>query len=122
MDKGEIIGLQSVSDFQVNYYDSTLVLRFNMVETGNLPKACILKSILDSFFEQSYIHFMENGQFTFLTVIISRNTMYMDSPLAIYTENDGIVSLMHCEEWNSVFFMRIEYSESSLKFTVLGQS
>ena len=65
---------------------------------------------------------MENGQFTFLTVIISRNTMYMDSPLAIYTENDGIVSLMHCEEWNSVFFMRIEYSESSLKFTVLGQS
>ena len=48
--------------------------------------------------------------------------MYMDSPLAIYTENDGIVSLMHCEERNSVFFMRIEYSESSLKFTVLGQS
>ena len=48
--------------------------------------------------------------------------MYMDSSMAIYTENDGIMSLMHCEEWNSVFSMRIEYSESSLKFTVFGQS
>ena len=103
MDKWEIIGLQSVSDFQVNYYDSTLVFRFNLVETGNLSKACLLKSILYSFFDQSYIHFMENGQFTFLTVIIPRNTMYMDSPLAIYTKNDGIVSLMHCEERNSLF-------------------
>ena len=67
----------------------------------------------------TYIH---SRQFTFLTIKIPRNTMYMDSPLAIYTENDGIVSLMHCEEWNSVFFMRIEYSESSLKFPVLDQS
>ena len=65
---------------------------------------------------------MENGQFTFLTIIIPRNTMYMDSPMAIYTENDGIVSLMHCEEWNFVFSLRIEYSESSLKLTVFGQS
>ena len=44
--------------------------------------------------------------------------MYMDSPLAIYTENDGIASLMHCEEWNFVSFIRIEYSESSLKYGV----
>ena len=43
--------------------------------------------------------------------------MYMDSPMAIYTENDGIVSLMHCEEWNFISFIGIEYSESSLKFT-----
>ena len=51
----------------------------------------------------------------FLTVKIPRKTMYMDPPLAIYTHKDGIVSLMHCEEWNSVSFIRIEYSESSLK-------
>ena len=45
MDKWEIIGLQSVSDFQVNYYDSTVVLRFNLVETGNLSKVCILGDV-----------------------------------------------------------------------------
>ena len=48
--------------------------------------------------------------------------MYMDSPLAIYTQNDGIVSLMHCQEWNSVSFIRLEFSESSLKCNVLGES
>ena len=48
----------------------------------------------------TYIH---SRQFTFLTIKIPRNTMYMDSPLAIYTENDGIAGLMHCEEWNSLF-------------------
>ena len=58
---------------------------------------------------------MENCQFTFLTITIPRNTMYVDSPLAIYTQNDGVVSLMHCKEWNSVSFIRVEYSESSLK-------
>ena len=70
----------------------------------------------------TYIHSIDNGQLVFLAVIIPRKTMYKDSPLATYTHNDGIVSLMHCEEWSSVCFIAIEYSESSLKKIVLGQS
>ena len=31
--------------------------------------------------------------------------MYIDSSFAKFTKNDGILSLMHCEEWNSVFFL-----------------
>ena len=42
MGKWEIIGLHSVLDFQVNYYDCILVLRFNLVEIGNLFQTCIL--------------------------------------------------------------------------------
>ena len=26
--------------------------------------------------------------------------MFIDSPLATLTENDGIITLMHCQEWN----------------------
>ena len=26
--------------------------------------------------------------------------MHMDSPMVTYSKNDGIISLMHCQEWN----------------------
>jgi len=26
--------------------------------------------------------------------------MFIDSPLATLTKNDGIITLMHCQEWN----------------------
>ena len=29
--------------------------------------------------------------------------MYMDVPIAEFTKNDGIVTLMHCQEWNFLF-------------------
>ena len=45
--------------------------------------------------------------------------MYMDFPLAEFTKNDGILSLMHCEEQNSVSFIKMEFSESSLKWCTI---
>ena len=39
--------------------------------------------------------------------------MYMDSPLAKFTKNDGILSLMHCEEWN--FLSRVQSGMSRVK-------
>ena len=34
--------------------------------------------------------------------------MFMDSPMSTFTKNDGIVSLMHCKEWD------IRFSTSSI--------
>ena len=31
-----------------------------------------------------------------------RHTMFMDTPMVTLTKDDGIVSLMHCQEWDSV--------------------
>ena len=42
--------------------------------------------------------------------------MYMDSPMAIYTENDGIVSLMHCQEWNSVSLLVCYKNKNGIEF------
>ena len=54
-----------------------------------------------------------------LTIIIPRGTMYVDSPLAKFTKSDGILSLMHCQEWNSVSFIRMDFSELSSTWNVL---
>ena len=35
--------------------------------------------------------------------------MFMDPPMATLTQNDGIISLMHCQEWNSKYLTRIEW-------------
>ena len=47
------------------------------------------------------------GELSVLTSIIQlffRQNMYMDSSLATYTENDGILTLMHCQERNFQLF------------------
>ena len=37
-----------------------------------------------------------------LLKLFSRQTMFMDSPMTILTKNDGIISLMHCQEKNFI--------------------
>ena len=32
----------------------------------------------------------------------------MDPPMATLTQNDGIISLMHCQEWNFEYLKRIK--------------
>ena len=34
---------------------------------------------------------------------IFRETMQMDPPMATFSKNDGIMSVMHCQEWNILF-------------------
>ena len=29
--------------------------------------------------------------------------MYMDPPVAKFSKNDGVISLLHCQEWNFMF-------------------
>ena len=42
-----------------------------------------------------------------------RQKMYMDSPMETLTKNDGIISLMHCQEWNFVQdTFRLEFKNS----------
>ena len=42
-----------------------------------------------------------------------RQKMYMDSPMETLTKNDGIISLMHCQEWNFVqVTFRLEFKNS----------
>ena len=38
-----------------------------------------------------------------LEIDIFRQMMHMDPPMAKFTKNDGIISLMHCQEWNILF-------------------
>ena len=33
---------------------------------------------------------------------VLRHTMFMDTPMVTLTQDDGIVSLMHCQEWHFI--------------------
>ena len=35
--------------------------------------------------------------------MVFRQTMYMDPPVAKFSKSDGMISLLHCQEWNSMF-------------------
>ena len=42
--------------------------------------------------------------------------MFMDPPMKILTKNDGIVSLMHCQEGNFIYTV-MPKSDAFLKFS-----
>ena len=43
---------------------------------------------------------MVPSYYSYIITYHSRQMMHMDPPMATLTKNDGIISLMHCQEWN----------------------